>query len=268
MPTNIVQAQFGSQKSVRTRPLYQWDYGQVLLFEGLDLPVAYEVHFSNVAIGGTSVTQIGDEDGVSIPDILLTTGRAVYAWVYLHTGEDDGETMYTAIVPVVARPQPTNETPTPVQQDAITEAIAALNRAVTQTGKDAAAAGLAKDAAEAAQTGAEAALGSALAAQGAAEAAAVLSFQHAAASAASATAAGASAGEAQQAQTAAEAARDAAHGYSDDAADSATRAEQAASTAGYMKFEIDERGHLIYTRVGYHDTMFSLRDGHLILGVS
>ena len=55
MVTNIVKATFGTSRSVRTRPLYQWDYGQVLQFE-LDLPVAYEVHFSNEAIGNVRTT--------------------------------------------------------------------------------------------------------------------------------------------------------------------------------------------------------------------
>jgi len=30
-----------------TEPLYQWDYGQRLIITGVELPQAYEVHFSN-----------------------------------------------------------------------------------------------------------------------------------------------------------------------------------------------------------------------------
>ena len=130
MATNIVTASFGASKLVRTRALYQWDYGQVLQFVGLDLPSAYTVHFSNQGVGGTAKTMVGNADGVDIPDEYLTTGLAVYAWVFLHAGADDGETMYAVIIPVTARPQPTEDEPTPVQQGVIDQAIAALNAGV------------------------------------------------------------------------------------------------------------------------------------------
>ena len=130
MTTNIVVAAFGGSKVVRTRALYQWDYGQVLQFSGIDLPDAYTVHFSNVGVGGEAKTMVGNADGVTIPDEYLTTGQTVYAWVYLHAGDSDGETMYSIIIPVVARPQPTEDEPTPVQQGVIDQAIAALNAGV------------------------------------------------------------------------------------------------------------------------------------------
>ena len=130
MTTNIVTAAFGGSKVVRTRALYQWDYGQVLQFSGIDLPDAYTVHFSNQGVGGEAKTMVGNADGVDIPDEYLATGQTVYAWVYLHAGESDGETMYYIIIPVVARPQPTEDEPTPVQQGVVDQAIAALNAAI------------------------------------------------------------------------------------------------------------------------------------------
>lgn len=137
MTTNIVTAAFGGSRIVRTRALYQWDYGQVLQFSGLDLPDAYTVHFSNAGVGGTAQTQVGNADGVDIPDEYLTTGQTVYAWVYLHAGANDGETVYAIIIPVNKRPQPTEDEPTPVQQGVIDQAIAALNAGV-QAAQDAA----------------------------------------------------------------------------------------------------------------------------------
>ncbi len=130
MSTNTVTAAFGASKVVRTRALYQWDYGQVLQFAGLDLPDAYTVHFSNQGVGGEAKTMVGNADGVDIPDEYLTTGQAVYAWVFLHAGEDDGETVYAVVIPVVARPRPTEDEPTPQQQGLIDQAIAALNAGV------------------------------------------------------------------------------------------------------------------------------------------
>ena len=130
MTTNIVTAAFGAFKVTRTRQLYQYDYGQILRFKGIDLPDAYTVHFSNQQIGGNAVKQVGNEDGVQIPDAMLTSGQNVYAWVFLHTGADDGETMYAVTIPVQQRPRPTEEEPTPVQQGLIEQAIAALNAGV------------------------------------------------------------------------------------------------------------------------------------------
>ena len=127
---NIVKASFVFGKTATTRSLRQWDYGQVLQFEGIDLPAAYTVHFANQPMSGTAKTQIGGPDGVDIPDEYLTTGLPVYAWVYLHTGADDGETVYSVTIPVTKRPKPTEEPPTPVQQGAIDTAIAALNDGV------------------------------------------------------------------------------------------------------------------------------------------
>lgn len=128
--SNVVTAVFGASKVTRTRALYQWDYGQVLQFDGIELPSAYTVHFSNVGIGGEAKTMVGNADGVDIPDEYLTTGQTVYAWVYLHTGADDGETVYAVIIPVTQRPKPIDEPPTPAQQGAIDQAIAALNAGV------------------------------------------------------------------------------------------------------------------------------------------
>lgn len=130
--SNIVTAVFeaGACGTV-TSPLFQWDYGQVLQFQGLELPDTYEVHFANTDVR-TSVTMLGDADGVDIPDACLTSGEPIYAWVFLHTGESDGETEYTVSIPVIARAEPSDIEPTPVQQDAITQAIAALNSGVTR----------------------------------------------------------------------------------------------------------------------------------------
>ena len=131
MASNVITAKFcADQTRAWTDELWQYDYGQILKFDGLELPDAYEVHFSNQPLTGETITQIGNADGVTIPDQFLQSGEAVYAWVYLHTGEDDGETEYMVTIPVSKRPEPSDEQPTPVEQSAIDQAIAALNIAV------------------------------------------------------------------------------------------------------------------------------------------
>ena len=127
---NIVKASFIFGKTATTRSLRQWDYGQVLQFEGIDLPAAYTVHFANQPMSGNAKTQIGGPDGVAILNEYLTTGLPVYAWVFLHAGSDDGETVYSVTIPVMKRPKPVEDEPTPVQQGAIDTAIATLNEGV------------------------------------------------------------------------------------------------------------------------------------------
>lgn len=139
MSNKIVSARFSALKSVVTDSKYRYDYGQILKIEGVDLPTAYEVHFSNEEFG-ESTTQVGNADGVMIPDAYFLSGDPIYAWLFLHTGADDGETVYTIKIPVRNRAVITSETPDPVEQSAITQAIAALNSAVESTAADAASA--------------------------------------------------------------------------------------------------------------------------------
>lgn len=130
MTDNIVTAAFSGGRRTRTEHLWQYDYGQVLRITGLELPETFEVHFSNTRDRGSAKTSIGTAEAVSIPDEYLTSGADIYAWVFLHTGADDGETEYMIIIPVRRRAKPSDDAPTPQEQSAITQAIAALNGAV------------------------------------------------------------------------------------------------------------------------------------------
>lgn len=229
--TNVVEAYFGGARSTRTRGLYQYDYGQVLHFVDLPLQTGYQVHFANDSTGDDAVTQIGGADGVTIPDALLITGKPIYVWVFLHAGADDGETRYTVYIPVTARPKATGVEPTPVQQGAIDQAIAALDVAVNQTAADVETTGENVTLAQAAQEAAEAAKSAADTAQGQAESYAQNASQSAQNAAQSATQAG---NESINANTYANTAM----GYAgqaaqsaQDAANSATNAAEAADAA-------------------------------------
>lgn len=249
MNNNILTVVFGPSRTGQTRKAYQYDYGMVLRFPELNLPVAYEVHFANKETGVDSVTQIGNADGVSVPDAMFVSGNPVYVWIYLHTGQDDGETVYRALIPVVKRSRPSDATPDPVQQSEIDQAIAALNAAVTQTAADvesaAASADDAEASAEAALASEQAAAQSATAAGNSANAAHTSELN----ASASATASAASAASASASATSA---------YND-----AERAEQAAAQTGYMFFYIDENGDLIYQKTENVDVDFYLNNGDL-----
>jgi len=126
---NVTEVTFCGLQKVFIDGLYQWDYGQYLTFPDLSLPDTYETHFAQ---GDETCTVIGGSDGVRIPDAYLQNAEQITAYIYLHEGADDGETEYVVGIPVLARPEPSEGTPTPVQQDAITQAIAALNSAVNE----------------------------------------------------------------------------------------------------------------------------------------
>lgn len=127
---NVTEVVFSGFYKTQICGMYQYDYGQVLKFTDITLPSTYEVHFAQSG-ASTTVTVLGDSNGVQIPDQYLLADLDIRAYIYLHEEETDGETVYQVLIPVIARPEPTDVEPTPVQQDAITQAIAALNTAVT-----------------------------------------------------------------------------------------------------------------------------------------
>jgi len=127
--SNIIKAYVYGGKA-ETEPVYQYDYGQKMIFYKVDLPEAYEVHFANKTNSKTSYIAIGDASGVLVPDEVLRQPGIAYAWLFLHTGEDDGETVIIVTIPVIERAGITTVEPTPSQQSTIDELIAALNTAV------------------------------------------------------------------------------------------------------------------------------------------
>ena len=229
---------------------HQYDYGQALSITGVTLPDVFEAHFSSVD-GFQTVTMLGHDGVVEIPDELFQVAKAIICYIYLHDENTDGRTVYTIKIPVKARPEPSDVEPTPVQQDIITQAIAALNDAVTQTGQDVIDADASAHAAQDAQTAAESARDAAQDAQTAAS--------H------SETNAAAAASSASQSATNAAASESSARTSATDAARDADRAEQAAGQSGYMAFWIDSNGDLIYERTSNVDVDFRLVDGDLIL---
>lgn len=128
MEMNITQVNISSRLAF-TEALFQWDYGQVLLPTGVELPTSYEAQFA-LPNGETTMTVIGTAEGILIPDELLQTAGQITCYIYLHSGADDGETEYKINIPVKSRPQPSDYEPTPVQQDVITQTIGAVQSAM------------------------------------------------------------------------------------------------------------------------------------------
>jgi len=131
MRGNTITLNLAKGSIARAGGLFQYDYGQRLILEGVELPFSYEVHFSNKE-RGESKTSLGDSTGVDIPDEYLQSGENIHVWLYLHNTENDGETEYHGIISVQKRAKPKNQAPTPVQQDVITQTLAALDAAVDE----------------------------------------------------------------------------------------------------------------------------------------
>lgn len=230
---NIIQADFEDGCTlVQTLPVYQHSYSQIMQVEGLDLPTAFQVHFSNDPTGGDSVERIGTNNAVYIPNSLLAVGSPVYAFIFLHDSTNDGETVYKIVIPVMVRPELPTDTPTPTEQSAIDEAIAALNTAVEM------AEGYAGSSAQSAQGSYEFAETSEQKSQDS-----------------EAWAVGQRNGQdvGQDDPT-----------FHNNSKFYALVAQQGAEESGFIQFYIDVNGHLIYEHTGT-DLSFSLEDGHLIV---
>lgn len=199
--SNIITAAFDGETFLTTERLWKGDYGQILSIQGLELPEYYEVHFASTKDGSAQI-EVGTAAGVTIPNKFLRATGYIYAWLFLHEGENDGETKYQIKIPVENRGIPIDQE-TPQEKTAVQQAIEALNEEIGR-------AEAAQTAAEVAQTGAEAAQ---------------------VAASASAADAAASATDALSSKTAAEAARSAASNYAGQALDAKITAVSAKDAA-------------------------------------
>ena len=129
--SKIIKGVVGGGRYTVTAPIIKEDYGLYLQIEGIELPETYEVDFSNDEHSGSSVTMIGNADGVLIPSQFIKSGKDVFAFLY-HVGENYGRTIYKFRIPNKLRPDRTDEEPTPEEQSVIDQTISALNDAVEQ----------------------------------------------------------------------------------------------------------------------------------------
>lgn len=102
-------------RTAEVKGIWQWDYGQILRIQGLNLPTAVEIHFSLDEHGGEAVRRIGvTKDGVTdvvVPDTMLENESAYgdsyyfFAYIYL-TDETSGNTEYKIRAKVSTRSKP------------------------------------------------------------------------------------------------------------------------------------------------------------------
>lgn len=102
-------------RTAEVKEIWQWDYGQILRIQGLNLPTAVEIHFSLDEHGGEAARRIGvTKDGVTdvpIPDSMVENESAYgdsyyfFAYIYL-TDETSGNTEYKIRAKVSTRSKP------------------------------------------------------------------------------------------------------------------------------------------------------------------
>lgn len=102
-------------RTAEVKGIWQWDYGQILRIQGLNLPTAVEIHFSLDEHGGEAARRIGvTKDGVTdvpIPDSMVENESAYgdsyyfFAYIYL-TDETSGNTEYKIRAKVSTRSKP------------------------------------------------------------------------------------------------------------------------------------------------------------------
>ena len=125
---NVIVVAFNGGRYTKIKidnALWQYDYGQVIVFPDIVLPEVFEVHFSNDVLGKAK-TCFGVDNAVSIPDEYLVKGKPVFCWIYLHDGENDGETQYYVEIPVLKRAEITDMPITPQEHSVISDLIEVL----------------------------------------------------------------------------------------------------------------------------------------------
>lgn len=116
-----------ADKQVFIEPLYQWDR-DVEMRLLTDLPDDYEVQLSNTPVKVDAILHIPhDVDRVSIDNSLLETGLPIFGWVVAITATGGRRVTKRFAIPVIKKPRPTEAPPSPSQQTALEQAIAALN---------------------------------------------------------------------------------------------------------------------------------------------
>ena len=112
-----------------TEAVWQWDHGDMIHLNDVDLPLSYKAEFSNVPVYGTAKPLILTGDSFEIPAEYQESGEPVYIWI-VYVDDASRETVLSIITPVNARSKPVDEPFTPQEQSEADQAIAALNNGV------------------------------------------------------------------------------------------------------------------------------------------
>ena len=131
--SNEISVAFGALKTKTTGGIYRLDEEQYLVFTDIELPEYFRADFGLSETGDT-ISMVGTENRVLIPDELLLSPGLVHAWVWANTGTYGGKTIYHVKIPVKARGNRGDIDPVPAEQQQIDSLINALNDGVETAG--------------------------------------------------------------------------------------------------------------------------------------
>ena len=128
---------FSSSPTARVKDIWQWNYGQILRIDGLNLPEAVEVHFSLDETGGEAKRRIGvTKEGVTdvrIPDFIVEADRSTnytaYAFIYV-ADREYGNTVKKIAMEITSRPRP-EAFIKPCEKDLFDDAIEATRESLS-----------------------------------------------------------------------------------------------------------------------------------------
>lgn len=125
--SNIITAYFKGRTGV-CESVYQYDYGRVLVLDGVDLGESWLAYF-DVFGEEDALTAIGSEDRVAIPDACLAESGNVKVHIPTNAGDNDSEIEYVVSFKVIGRARPEDYEATDEQRSLLTEAIALVRTA-------------------------------------------------------------------------------------------------------------------------------------------
>lgn len=105
--SNEITAYFKGTTGV-AESVYQHDYGMIMNIDGLTLSETFDVHFE-VSGSASTITAIGSNNKVAIPNDCLAVPGKLTAYIYTHTGSHDGETAYVVTFQVINRARPDDD---------------------------------------------------------------------------------------------------------------------------------------------------------------
>lgn len=240
MITKVIEIELLPANRVVTRPVHQWDIGQIIKVTDADIEDGTPVDFGNRFMqGGLRAYMIGSE--VTIPAPALQQERDLTAYVVV-TDENSETTVKEIRIPVIPRPKPEDYVDEEIRESTEFQYVLGVVEEVEANAKAAAeAAGKAAESETAARNSETAAAASEKKASGAATTATNKATEAGNSAAAAQNAKNA----AEQAKTDAEAARDAAKTSEENAKTHQGSAEEAATKAALIEANIEEAYHEI-----------------------
>ena len=109
MNTNMVEIKVMNQSVIRTRPLYQWDSGQILKVIDQEIPDNTEIQFGNPCMREV-IPAFFANNQVKIPQAAMEQPMEIKAYMMIVEGDNETTTKLIRI-PIFPKPKPAEYVP-------------------------------------------------------------------------------------------------------------------------------------------------------------